>query len=621
MKNKKLLFFSLFFIIIISLGAAYASEDIKNTDLSLNEANQDDGNIDLNLEEDDNSDNTDEEDGQNIENTNNGDIQPSEPTDIPDSGNDSNDPNSPSSVETNQKTFTDIQNLIDEAKAGSTIKLNGTYIGNSTEIVINKALTIKGVDGKATLDAKFLSRIFNIKTNGVVLENLNLINGKSDFGGAIRSKNKFTVKNCNFKDNRAKYGGAIYSDSNNFEAYSTIIDKSTFKNNTARSGGAIYSGANLKVLNSNFTSNTANSGGAICCEDDDDDYFRDKVYINNCRFNKNRALTVKEDPNYPITYPSGGALLLDFKKAYINNTIFKSNSAKTKGGAISLTRSLTIKNCKFDNNTAPKGSVLDVRPNIIDFEDFSYDGIIKITDCVVGTNKAENNVLFNCNYQTIVMEITNLVMGKYKYTIRERGNKDYFIVKLTNKKTNKAVKGAKLRLKLRYWEYGVKDERNFATIKKTDKNGKVCYEINSMVKIVDTSGINFYVSLANSKQYPIMSFGYPSGNIPLIVKAPKVTAKYKKSKYFNVNLKDNVTKKSVKNAKIMIKVYTGKKFKAYKLKTNKKGSAKINTKTLSKGKHKVVISLYKITGWYKEKGVRKYSGEYKTIKKSSITIK
>ena len=91
------------------------------------------------------------------------------------------------------------------------------------------------------------------------------------------------------------------------------------------------------------------------------------------------------------------------------------------------------------------------------------------------------------------------------------------------------------------------------------------------------------------------------------VKAPKVTAKLKKSKYFKVTVKNKATKKAVSNVKVKIKVYTGKKYKTYTVKTNKKGIAKINTKKLKVGKHKVVIG----SG----------NGNYKISAKSLITIK
>ena len=74
------------------------------------------------------------------------------------------------------------------------------------------------------------------------------------------------------------------------------------------------------------------------------------------------------------------------------------------------------------------------------------------------------------------------------------------------------------------------------------------------------------------------------------VKAPKITAKFKKSKYFKVTVKNKVTKKAVSKIKVKIKVYTGKKYKTFTVKTNKKGIAKINTKKLKAGKHKVTVS-------------------------------
>ena len=71
-----------------------------------------------------------------------------------------------------------------------------------------------------------------------------------------------------------------------------------------------------------------------------------------------------------------------------------------------------------------------------------------------------------------------------------------------------------------------------------------------------------------------------------IIKAPKVTAKHKKSKYFKVSIKSKATKKAVKNTYVKVKIDK----KTYKIKTNSKGVAKFNTKKLKIGKHKVVIS-------------------------------
>ena len=87
------------------------------------------------------------------------------------------------------------------------------------------------------------------------------------------------------------------------------------------------------------------------------------------------------------------------------------------------------------------------------------------------------------------------------------------------------------------------------------------------------------------------------------VKAPKVTNKYKKSAYFKVTVKNKATKKAAK--KLVLKLKIGKK--TYKVKTNKKGIAKFNTKNLKVGTYKV-----KITSG---------NANYKISAKSTIKIK
>lgn len=74
------------------------------------------------------------------------------------------------------------------------------------------------------------------------------------------------------------------------------------------------------------------------------------------------------------------------------------------------------------------------------------------------------------------------------------------------------------------------------------------------------------------------------------VKAPIVTKKFKKSGYFKATVKNKASKRVISNVKVKIKVYTGKKYRIYTVKTNKKGIAKINIKNLKVGIHKVVIS-------------------------------
>ena len=82
----------------------------------------------------------------------------------------------------------------------------------------------------------------------------------------------------------------------------------------------------------------------------------------------------------------------------------------------------------------------------------------------------------------------------------------------------------------------------------------------------------------------------------VIKKAPakltpkKLTAKKGVKKYFKVTVKNTKTKKVIKGVKVKIKVYTGKKYKTYTVKTNSKGIANLNVKSLKVGSHKVVVS-------------------------------
>jgi 5-hydroxyisourate hydrolase-like protein (transthyretin family) len=87
------------------------------------------------------------------------------------------------------------------------------------------------------------------------------------------------------------------------------------------------------------------------------------------------------------------------------------------------------------------------------------------------------------------------------------------------------------------------------------------------------------------------------------VKAPKLTKLRNQSKTFDITVKDKKTKKPIKNLKLKLKI--GKK--VYTIKTNKKGVAKFNTKSLKPGSYTVVI----------------YSGndKYFVSAKSKITIK
>ena len=69
-----------------------------------------------------------------------------------------------------------------------------------------------------------------------------------------------------------------------------------------------------------------------------------------------------------------------------------------------------------------------------------------------------------------------------------------------------------------------------------------------------------------------------------------ITGNLNQSKYFKLTLKDKKTKKVLKNVKVNLRIYTGKTYKDYVVKTDKNGIAKFNAKILKLGSHKVLIS-------------------------------
>ena len=72
------------------------------------------------------------------------------------------------------------------------------------------------------------------------------------------------------------------------------------------------------------------------------------------------------------------------------------------------------------------------------------------------------------------------------------------------------------------------------------------------------------------------------------VYAPAKTLKYGRNVYFNIKVEDSHAN-IAKNVVLKVKVYTGKRYVTYTIKTNSKGFAKLPTKRLSWGDHKLVI--------------------------------
>ena len=109
---------------------------------------------------------------------------------------------------------------------------------------------------------------------------------------------------------------------------------------------------------------------------------------------------------------------------------------------------------------------------------------------------------------------------------------------------------------------------------------------------------NNYIAKNNLPNVPNMKFLgiHNFGNIDKLVKvrttvkAPKVTNELNKTSYFKVTVKNNSTNKVISGTTIKIKVYNDNFTKYYKVKTDSKGIAKLNTVNLLNGTYSVFIS-------------------------------
>ncbi len=312
--------------------------------------------------------------------------------------------------------FTELQEKIDTSS--DSIDITKNYRFDNEEnlkegIFVDKNdFTING--NNYIIDANNQSRIFKIDGNNVTISNLVLINGNSDFGGAIFGSGKITlnnvtfisnnatkaagaiaykgellvIDNCRFVDNYAEKGASIYfignsevnmynssitsKVQNNFaqimgDSSRIIMDNVTFLNIFASYAPALHlTTSNATIRNSKFINLTAiKTAGAIGIKEGGD------VSIENCEFinttsSKNAGaiyadiagaagsdgnLTIISSLFKNVSSGYGGALIQLGGKLFINNSDFVNNKARLNGGSVYISFvSAKINNCTFDSN-------------------------------------------------------------------------------------------------------------------------------------------------------------------------------------------------------------------------------------------------------------------------------
>ena len=267
-------------------------------------------------------------------------------------------------------SFSELQNMINSAGKGSTINLKTDYAYDSsfkdTGILISKPLTINGNDH--TIDAKGLSRIFNVEADNVVISKLNLINGYiDDNGGAIYwSGDGGSLKDCTLEYNTALAGGAISWYGNNGKIISSTFNRNNATDSYGYGGAIKVNGEKITITDSTFYKNYAlddGDAGAISVDGDN-------ATIKKCTFERNYANNaggaiywsnangVLEDSKFIHDYSNlGGAVVHTGENSKITGCTFEECYA-LEGGAIAINYeiNLNILNCRFNDNYAEYNS-------------------------------------------------------------------------------------------------------------------------------------------------------------------------------------------------------------------------------------------------------------------------
>ena len=287
-----------------------------------------------------------------------------------------------------------------------------------------------------------------------------------------------------------------------------------------------------------------------------------------------------------------------------------------------------INNAKAVNTITitPKAAIIVAKNTVVYYNTGSSSTIVikdKKTGAVVPgaivliqlyTGKTSKNYLFQANNKGVVTFSASLSVGKHKMIIQTADTRysaptvtKYITVKKANAKifAPRVVtyyKGTK------YFTVGLKNTNANKPIYDAKINIKVFVSSNRYYNYVGNTGSNGQIRLSldnlNPGTYRVIvakgeSQNYTASQITsqiVIVKAPtvltpyKVVAKKGTNTYFKVVAKNTKTKKVITGLAIKVKVFTGSKYKIYTVKTNSKGVAFLNVKTLSVGLHKVVIS-------------------------------
>ena len=408
-------------------------------------------------------------------------------------------------------------------------------------------------------------------------------------GGMINSKRNLTITKSRFTEGYIEsYGilnitdskfttAPIYAYSNATIAKSTLSHSEYFKS-------AVYAYSNINVSDCNFTAN----GGYAIFTDSEESHL--SLTVTNCSFENNTLKSSgfyqdeyadfegefpvihSEDYNIFVydsrfTNNSGNAIFNNWGYTYVSNSIF------IKTGVAIGSYKTTVINSTFINNTGYLVGAI-------------YTDSLEMSNSTFTSNKEG---AIKANNVAVIDGVTYKGPVYFDDSLK----KTKIITSTTKKLTTTYMSGKTVALKMFYTKSKrplTKYQSEVKIIKGKSKTYDYIYTNSKGIAYFKASNLNVgtYKIIFNNDDNDVdqITTTVKITKAKTIIKAPKVTAKHKKSKYFKVSVKNKATKKAVKNTYVKVKIDK----KTYKIKTNSKGVAKFNTKKLKIGKHKVVIS-------------------------------
>ena len=305
-----------------------------------------------------------------------------------------------------QKTYSlkELQYIVSNTQDILTLDHDYTYnerVDNTlgANIIVDHELTIDGnghtVDGLGHV-------LFEITSDNVVIENINLVNATYAYGSAIfwKEANNGILRNSTINNGYSFTGGVVYIKGNNISLISNTFDSDTVVN----AKGIVYlDGSDIKMVNNTFTRFTVGSNAYPICTS------------SGSTMNKILAMCSVYENNYAYASFSelqssvnkkASTLTLKYDYYYYDST----DSALING--INMTRSKTIEGNGFTINGAKLARVfnigegLTVTFNNIHFID-AQNLINSQSSTLIFNNCTFDGINNTLNFENVTCQMTN----------------------------------------------------------------------------------------------------------------------------------------------------------------------------------------------------------------------